>query len=133
MIDTNIMLDYVLNREPFANSALACLERLFAEKAKVYLTASTITDIYYLTNKTLHDREKSKDVIAKLLNAFQIVPVDKTDCVTALGLPMTDYEDALVSVCSKKVKAEYIITRNLSDYKNSPVPAIEPIEFLKIS
>ena len=131
LIDTNVILDYVLKREPFANDALACMERLFGAKAKVYLTASTITDIYYLTNKALHDKEKSKDVIAKLLNAFQIAGVDKADCLNALSLPMTDYEDALVSTCAKKVRAEFIITRNLSDYKNSPVAAIAPADYLK--
>ena len=48
LIDTNIILDYVLKREPFAQSALQCLDRLMEAKAKVWLTASTITDIYYV-------------------------------------------------------------------------------------
>jgi predicted nucleic acid-binding protein len=132
LIDTNVILDYVLKREPFAADALTCLDRLIIAKAKVWLTASTVTDIYYITRRTLHDLAKAKAVIAKLLNAFQISGVDKTDCLSALNNGLNDYEDALVSVCAKKVKAEYIITRNIKDFEQSTVPAISPSDFLKL-
>lgn len=130
LIDTNVILDYVLRREPFADTALRVLDTLLAGKEKVWLTASTVTDIYYVTRRTLRDAEKAKRVVEKLLNAFQVSGVDKTDCLNALDVEMSDYEDALVSVCAKKVKAEYIITRNLKDFVNSPVPAIDPQDFL---
>jgi predicted nucleic acid-binding protein len=126
LIDTNVILDYVLKREPFAQDALACLERLIIGKAKIWLTSSTITDIYYVTRRALHDSEEAKAVVAKLLNAFQIAGVDKADCLNALNNGISDYEDALVSVCAKKIKAEYIITRNTKDFEKSAVPAIAP-------
>jgi predicted nucleic acid-binding protein len=132
LIDTNVILDYVLKREPFAADALSCLERLIISKEKVWLTASTITDIYYVTRRTLKDSAKAKAVIAKLLNAFQVAGVDKADCIIALGNGVSDYEDALVSVCAKKVKAEYVITRNIKDFEKSAVPAITPSDFLKL-
>ena len=131
LIDTNIILDYILKREPFAQDAMDCLERLIANKAKVWLTASTITDIYYITRRTLHDAVAAKSVVAKLLNAFQIAGVDQTDCVKALDVDVSDYEDALVSVCAKKVKAEYIITQNTKHFGQSSVPAMTPSAFLK--
>lgn len=130
LIDTNIILDYILKRER-AEEALACLDYLFAGKSKVFLTASVITDIYYITKRTLHDSVQAKAIIAKLLNAFQIAAVDKTDCVSALGIDMDDYEDSLVSICAKKVRASYIITQNTSHFTNSPVPAIKPMDFLE--
>ena len=130
LIDTNVILDYVLHREPFAAAAYECLDRLIIEKAKAWLTASTITDIYYITRRTLHDAEKAKSVIAKLLGAFHVAGVDKADCLSALGIGIGDYEDALVAVCAKKVKCEYIITRNVNDFTDSPVPAIAPADFL---
>jgi predicted nucleic acid-binding protein len=131
LIDTNVILDYILKREPFAADALACLERMMIGKAKLWLTASTITDIYYLTRRALHDSAKAKKVVAKLLNAFHIAAVDKADCINALDNGINDYEDALVVVCAKKVKAEYIITRNIKDFENSAVPAITPKGFLE--
>ena len=132
LIDTNVILDYVLKREPFAQDALDCLERLIVNKSKVWLTASTITDIYYVTRRALHDTAAAKSVIAKLLNAFRIASVDQGDCVKALNVDMNDYEDALVSVCAKKVKAEYVITRNTKHFSQSSVTAMEPANFLKV-
>jgi predicted nucleic acid-binding protein len=129
LIDTNVILDYVLPREPHADTARDCIERLLADKAKAWLTASTITDIYYVARRALRDADATKNVIAKLLGAFQIAGVDKGDCMSALALDMTDYEDALVAVCAKKIKADYVLTRNTKDFINSPVPAIKPIDF----
>ncbi len=131
LIDTNVILDYVLKREPFAADALACIDRLIIGKAKVWLTASTITDIYYVTRKALQDSASARAVIVKLLGAFQTAGVDKTDCISALDVGVSDYEDALVSVCAKKARAEYIITRNIKDFQGSPVQAITPADFLK--
>ena len=130
LVDTNVILDYIHNREPFAQAASDCLEYLFANKAKVWLTASTITDIYYVTHRAWKDHAAAKSVIARLLNGFQIASVDKADCLNALDIDMSDYEDALVATCAKRVKNEYIITRNTKDYLSSPVPAITPDDFL---
>ena len=82
--------------------------------------------------RALHDGAETKSVIAKLLNAFQVAGVDKADCIKALNVDMDDYEDALVSVCAKKVKAEYIVTQNTKNFGNSPVPTIKPADFLKV-
>jgi len=130
LIDTNVILDYVLKREGFAENALACLEKLVIAKAKIWLTASTITDIYYVSRRSLKDSDAAKGIIAKLLNSFDIATVDKSDCQNALISPMNDYEDALVSVCAKKVKADCIISRNVKDFTDSPVPVMHPIDFL---
>jgi predicted nucleic acid-binding protein len=131
LIDTNVILDYVLKREQ-AEEALACIEQLLTTKTKSWLTASTITDIYYVARRVLMDSEKAKSVVAKLLNAFLISAVDKTDCLNALDVDMNDYEDALVSVCAKKCKLRYIITQNVSDFENSPVPAVTPADYLAL-
>lgn len=106
---------------------------MFSGKAKVWLTASTIADICHITRRALQDAATAKSVIAKLLNAFQIAGVDQGDCVKALDIDMGGYEDALVSVCAKKGKAEYIITQNTERFGNASVPAIKPADFLKIA
>jgi predicted nucleic-acid-binding protein len=133
LIDTNVVLDYILEREQFVESACECLERLTVKKAKMFLTASTITDIYYLTLKQVKDNNAAKEVISKLLDAFGIVPVDRNDCVNALKIGVCDYEDALVSVCAKKIKASYIITRNTKHFSESPVKALAPLDFISLN
>jgi predicted nucleic acid-binding protein len=95
-----------------------------------WLTASTITDIYCISRKAIGNSAAAKDIITKLINAFQIASVDKKDCLNALEIDNGDYEDALVSVCAKKVKADWIITRNTKDFTVSPVSALTPEDFL---
>ena len=131
LIDTNVILDFVLKREPFAETARDCMERLIINKTKTWLTASTITDIYYVTKRGLRYNEATRDVIAKLLNAYGIASVDKNDCVNALDLDISDYEDALLSQCAGRVKVNYIITRNEKHFASSTVPAISPEDYLK--
>ena len=131
LIDTNVILDFILKREPHDADAALLFERLILSKSKVWLTASTITDIYYITRQALHDAAAAKNTIAKLLNTFQIAAVDKKDCLNALDSELDDYEDALVSICAQKAKAEYIITRNERHFEQSPVPALSPHAFLE--
>jgi predicted nucleic acid-binding protein len=131
LIDTNVILDYVLKREPFAQAAFDCLDQLIINKDKVWLTASTITDIFYVTRKALHNAAAAKNVISKLINAFNIAAVDKNDCLNALHTKMDDFEDALVIQCAGRIKVEYIITRNNKHFINSSVPAISPGDFLR--
>jgi predicted nucleic acid-binding protein len=130
LIDTNVILDYVLKREPFAQTAFDCLDRLIISRDKIWLTASTITDIFYITRKAIHDAAAAKSVVAKLINAFNIASVDKNDCLNALETETDDFEDALVIQCANRIKADYIITRNTRHFINSPIPAISPKDFL---
>jgi predicted nucleic acid-binding protein len=130
LIDTNVVLDFVLKREPFADDANKLLAKLVTAKAKMWLTASTLTDIHYLSTRALKDAARAKLVVATLLNTFQIAAVDRSDCLNALEIDTDEYEDALVMVCAKRVKAERIVTRNLKHFELSPVPAVAPDEFL---
>ncbi len=131
LIDTNVILDYVLKREPFAPYAFDCIDRLIIGRDKIWLTASTITDIFYITRKALRDAAAAKNVIAKLINAFNIASVDKNDCLNALEIKTNDFEDALVIQCASRIKADCIITRNIKHFINSPVLTVSPNDFIK--
>lgn len=133
LIDTNVILDYILKREPFYLISADCLEKLAADNTKIWLTASTVTDIYYLSRKALGDTGAAKQVIVKLLSVFHIAGVDHADCNKALETDMVDFEDALVSVCAKKISAQYIITRSIKHFNRSSVPAIHSENFVKNS
>ena len=130
LIDTNIVLDSIGNREPFSKVAQEIFLLAASKKLNAALTASTISDIYYLTNKRLKNAGQSIDVLKKLFMLFDIVSVDKNDCLKACNTGMADYEDSLLAVCAVKSKAIYIITRNNKDFVDSPVMPISPDEFL---
>ena len=131
LIDTNIILDACLNREPWNETAekiiLACAE----DKVTGCITASSVTDIYYIINKELRSAEQAKEAILKMLVLLDVLDVTGTDCEKAFELPMSDYEDALLAYCGKRHKAEYIVTRNPKHFEGSPVKAVTPEDLLK--
>ena len=130
LIDTNVILDAMMIREPWAQSAQDVILAIAGEKAEGYITASTVTDIYYLVHKHLRNKEQTKQALAGLLAVVNVLDVNGTDCEKALDLPMHDFEDALLACCGKRHKVDRIVTRNITDFKNSPVQTIEPGEVL---
>lgn len=131
LIDTNVILDVLMKREPWAESAEAVLIAVAEEKAEGYTTASTFTDLYYLLRKHLQDREKTKQALLGLLSVLDVLDVTRVDCEKAFDLSMTDYEDALLASCAKRHKIDQIVTRNEKHFDGSPVKTVTPEEFLK--
>lgn len=131
LIDTNVVLDAMISRSPFCEAAQKLFIMAAEEKINAYITASSVTDIYYLLNKHLRDKHRCREAILKILTLFSVIDVTGSDCKRALDLPIADYEDALLATCAKRGKMQYIITRNINDFDGSPVPAILPDEFLK--
>jgi len=131
LIDTNVVLDAMLSRSPFAEAAQKLFIMAAEEEINGYVTASSITDIYYLLNRHLHDNERCRQEIFKLIKIFGILDVTGSDCEKALELPMADYEDALLAACARRGKMECIITRNVKAFGGSPVRAVLPDDFLK--
>jgi predicted nucleic acid-binding protein len=129
LIDTNVIIDYLADRHPFAGQAESIFELCEHSELICVITASSATDIYYIMRKII-GREKTLESLKLLFSLFEVADVGKKDLFYSFDLPMTDFEDALVAVCAKKVQADCIITRNVSDFKNSFVPALSPIDFL---
>jgi predicted nucleic acid-binding protein len=130
LIDTNIILDVLAKRKPFFKSSATILRLSERQEISCFVTANSITDIFFILRKHFTDRQHLKDIIQKLLLIVDVADTLKSDIIQAFELDFTDYEDALQARCAKRIKAEYIVTRNSTDYKNSPVPAITPDDFL---
>ena len=130
LIDTNVIIDYLADRIPFADHAEQVLTLCQSSGVTGLVTANAITDIYYVVHKVV-GREKTLEAIRTLCSTLDITDVGRADILNALELELSDFEDALTAQCAKRVKAEYIVTRDISDYSNSPVPAIEPAAFLE--
>lgn len=132
VIDTNIILDAVLSRQPFKDAAEEIFILSATNKIQAFITANSATDLFYIANKEYHDKEKTKALMNNLFAVFHICDVTASDCLTALKSDMSDFEDAVLSASADRIMAKYIITRNLSDFQKSTVSAIEPKEFLKL-
>ncbi len=130
LIDTNIIIDVLANREGFSEPASQIFKLCEVGKVQGTIYALSIANIVYIMRKEL-DREQIKDVIAKLSAIFTIADMKGDDFKKAAELPMDDFEDALQSVCATRLKADFIVTRNLKDFKSSKVMAIKPSELIE--
>jgi predicted nucleic acid-binding protein len=130
LIDTNVILDALMNRAPWANAAQGVMLAVAEEKAVGCITASTFTDIYYLLRRHLQDRERTKRTLRGLLSVISVLDVNGKDCEEAFELPMQDYEDAHLAYCAKRHNIDNIITRNVKHFDGSPVKAVRPEDFL---
>ncbi len=130
LIDTNVILDALAKRPPFNENAEIIFHLVAREKVTASITANNVTDIYYLLRKHLQSSEKAKLALLKLFSLFHIIDVTGTDCESALELNISDYEDALVVTCAERSKMDYIVTRNMKDYSNSPIPPTTPENFV---
>lgn len=133
LLDTNVILDVFLSREPNIQAAEKIFEMVYNEKIEAYTTASSITDIYYITAKRLGDKP-TREALRNLFNLLGIIAVDGGDCTVALDLPISDFEDALVFVCAGKVNIDYIITNDngFLNVDSELANVISPVDFLAL-
>ncbi|MDI6707307.1 MAG: PIN domain-containing protein [Bacillota bacterium] len=132
LLDTNIILDVILQRQPFAAPALEILKLSDMGKLESYIISNSITDIFYVLRKYFDNVEDRKKAVRYILQMVNIAGVTKTDIFKSLELEYTDFEDALQTQCAKKIKANYIITRNEKDFKDRSVEVISPERFIEM-
>ena len=133
MIDTNVILDVLLERENFVEESYKVLSMCEDHRISGFVSASSVTDIYYLVRKYTHSTELSYKAIGKLLEIVKVCGVTNNDVLTAFQKKAKDFEDCLVSVCAKSNNCNYIITRNKKDFENFEVEALTPTEFINMS
>ena len=129
LIDTNIILDVLCNRKEFVDDSIKVFKLCEVKKIIGYISALSIPNIVYIMRKELNS-EKVKEILEKLSLIFEIVDLKSDDLKRATTLDFKDYEDAIKSAQANRIKANYIITRNIKDYNNSKVTAIKPSELI---
>jgi predicted nucleic acid-binding protein len=129
LIDTNIILDFALKRNPFYSGSVAVFQLMNEKKIEGFITASSVTDIYYLLSKS---KEKSdvRQFIGLLLNFVDVLKVDKSIIIEALNSDLLDFEDAVQNTTAIENDLDIIITRNKKDFTQSPLTILTPDEFL---
>ena len=130
VVDTCVVLDYLQNREPFFDDALNIAIGRANREYEAYITASSMTDLYYIVHRSTHSAEETHRIISTLTLLFGLVDTYAEDCINALHNGMPDFEDAVMSESAYRINADCIITQNIRDYAKSKVPAVTPAEFL---
>jgi len=132
LFDTCIIVDYLLDRKDFANEAEKVIIPVIEKMFYGYITVKSLMDTHYIIKKYLHNEEKTREIINILLESFILVDSTKKDTINALTSSIKDFEDALMVESAKSIKIDYIVSRNVKDFKNSSIPTITSKQLLSI-
>jgi predicted nucleic acid-binding protein len=128
-VDTNVVLDVLCDRQPFAGPAKALFTKIESGEIQASLSATTFTTIFYLARKQL-GTDAAREAVSNLLRLFDICAVDGLILETALHRPFKDLEDAVQDVTAATAGISVIITRNGRDFALSERTIIDPESFL---
>lgn len=131
LIDTNIILDVLCQRERFFENSSMVFKLCEMKKLDGVISALSIPNLVYIMRKEL-DHDAIKIVLQKLSLIFKIEDLKAADLLKAAVMDFKDYEDALQSICAERTNADFIISRNVKDFQNSSVKAVTPEEFLNM-
>jgi predicted nucleic acid-binding protein len=131
LLDTNVIMDALQERQPFDAAAKEILRCLQSGKFSRKFTANAATDIFFLYTKA-RDLQSARAALTFLLAHYEVVSATQEDCIKAMSVGIDDFEDALVVVFAEKANADYIVTRDEKLLESdSPVPLISPGKFLE--
>lgn len=123
LVDTNVILDLLLEREPFVSNAEALFRAIETQHLGGYITATTLTDIFYIVRKQ-RGREIAKQAIFRILTAMQVCTVNRGILEAAISSQIADFEDAIQLACATSEDLDAIITRDTQDFAGSNLPIL---------
>ena len=128
-VDTNVILDFILNREPFFSEAKSFL--LLCAKNEAVLAPHTVTNVFFITRKDFSQQER-KAKLLEVLACMDVVPTGKPQIIKALkNEAIGDFEDALQLECARDINADFIVTRDPRHFSGSEIKTMTPKEFLE--
>lgn len=131
LIDTDVSLDFILQRQPFFVEAKQIFLTLGRGAFTGYVSAITPINIFYVARKE-HGAEKTRQAIADLFTIIKVCQIDEKNLREAPTSPVNDFEDATQHACAVENDLDGIITRDLKDYKNAALPIYSPVDFLNL-
>ena len=131
-IDSDVVIDFFTDRESYANAASEIFELSEQGNVRLYLSAVSVNNIYYIVRRFL-GHKKTIEVVELLTEMTKIVSTTKKEIIQALKNNFSDYEDSIQYSSALTIKdLDAIITRNIKDYRNSSIAVMTPVNFLKM-
>lgn len=132
LIDTDVILDFFFDREPFSENAAKILSLCESKEIKGFVTPVIISNVYYILRQTAK-HEKVIEKLKMLVSIAEILVINKDSILQALNSDFKDFEDALQNYSAELYKEiDIIITRNTKDYKNSSLGVMTLDNYLKM-
>ena len=129
LVDTNVVLDVLLERRPFSEAAAQVFALVEESRIEGFLCATTLTTVEYLLGQALAPA-KAREALQRLLNLFEIAPVNRPVLEQALRSGIADFEDAVLEQAGRLVAVDAITTRNVRDFGKSTITVFDPLELI---
>lgn len=131
VFDLNVILDVLQRREPHFDDSARALALAETGRVQGFVAAHSLTTLYYLASKG-RSPAAARTLLLDLLQIASVAAVGPTEIERALGLPYSDFEDAVQMAAAMGVGAEYFVTRDMKGFAAGPLPAVRPIELLAL-
>ena len=126
LIDTNVIMDFLVERPPFSDEAEKLINLCIEKDIPCSIAAHTIPNLFYILRKHLSDAAR-RDVLLRICKMFTIVDINSDRLISALEKSeFKDFEDCLQVECAEHFPADFIVTRNTKDFASSTIPVIMP-------
>jgi len=132
LFDSDVLLDVLAQRQPFSVVSSLALNTVTQGQVQGYVSGHAVTNIFYILRRQIGS-EASREMLSLLLQRMHIASVTDQVIWAALKNSMTDFEDAVTSEAANAAGVEIIVTRNISDFVASSIPAILPEDFLAMT
>ena len=130
LVDTNVILDVLCNRSEFVEASSKVWKYCEVGHIEGYISALSVLNIVYILRKELTP-EKTAQLIQQITMIFKVVDLKSADLKAAADMFSSDYEEALQMCQASRINADFIVTRNIRDFKESKIPALKPSELLE--
>lgn len=130
LIDTNVILDMVFRRKG-CDDSMKLFRKIKDYGYVAYITASSVTDLFYITRKVLHDTGQTYAVMENIFKLVTVLSVTEKDIMDAFGRKWKDFEDCVQYMTGKNSGADFIITVNRGDFEDVLLPVRTPAEWLE--
>ena len=127
-IDTNILLDVVLHREDFYKQSALIWSECEYKKVQGYVSGISLNNMYYVLRKMVTP-EVALEYVRLVLDIFTVVPIDESILRLAANLPQKDFEDAIQLFSAVQIKADCLVTRDVSHFLSNFMPIVSPEKY----
>ena len=131
LLDTNVLLDFLLEREPFKKDAEELFAAIDSGQIIGFVTATTLTDIFYIARKHTRSLELAREAVSSTLDTMTICPVNRNVLEAAFASGLTDFEDAVQIYSAIAQNLDAIVTRDAKGFVSSTIPVYAIQELLK--
>lgn len=131
LIDTNVVIDFLITREPFFKASAEVTMKCANGELEGCIAFHSISNLWYILRKIPED--KRRKWLTDICGFLKVAGADHNEVINAIqNKEFRDFEDCLQDRCAKSIGASYIVTRNVADFNGSEIPAVTPEDFLTV-